>query len=556
MKYTSKSLFLSRFEINKLNLTNCDLKKKKKKILARKMSLIQTAISRFAVKSRTHDSAPPPQQEQQNQPPPSRLSSISKLNRINTANSSSDHAASSSSARRVVAVTGSRFDSAESISSNSSRLTPATKKRGAVDSATTKKRIVVVDNEENLPLLNDIAKGTKNYSNTKNDSVKKPAAFAVVDAEEEIDSGELPPVRKAPVLKQFGSGRSLSTVRVQSLSVFHATLDSPSAPPDSPVVDADAAAATVADADDDDDVAPTSGHRSSTAAWKALLSGSEMHTANNTADDDDDASFGTLNRRRTSATPYASSQPRASRAATAAAEAVESSGNTKLTQMYLDYGQKNFTSVTCGECGLVYAPGLPEDEATHKKAHAKFVNESLSVGKRWRAQATLAELVVRTYAADGSSLLAVRADARAAERMAAVRRVMDVALGYVPSGGDPRETLYVLVAHNGDVLGCCVAYPICEAFAVDSDASVSGAVEVSKRRYVGGVVRMGVSRIWVRAENRRRGLARRILDGARATFDYAGALGVEEIAFTQPTPDGMALLKAYVGADRALLVCK
>lgn len=41
----------------------------------------------------------------------------------------------------------------------------------------------------------------------------------------------------------------------------------------------------------------------------------------------------------------------------------------KLTQTYLDFGQKNFFPIRCSICGLVYTPGKIEDEKLHDEYH-------------------------------------------------------------------------------------------------------------------------------------------------------------------------------------------
>jgi N-acetyltransferase len=545
--------------------------KKKKKKKTERMSLLQTSIARFAVKTRTLEESPP-----------SRLGSISKLNNrsaviaptINALpNSSSDHSSGGGVVQAHSRLTGSINVSSNSSSKGASKRSK--RAAAATDKPVVKKKRVVDenDNEENVALHSNFSVGVgklpfkrlvaspqlppvqrvdvvldddeEDDEDEPDEDEEKPAdASDIIDDESGGGGGGGRTTRK---FKQFGSRAATTT-----MPLFQATLDSPTEP-HSPIGDS---AAVV--------TAPSSNQRSSTAAWKALLSGSDMITAGD--DDADEDSFGAISRRNAQSMPAAAvvskTKSRRSAASGDMASALDStaSGAAKQTQMYLDFGQKNFTSVTCPDCGLVYAPGHPEDEATHKKAHAKVLNESLSLSKRWRSQATLRELVVRTYSDRDESLLAVRHGARAADKMAAVRRVMDSALGYAhdnnTAGSEARDVLYVLVSAEGDVMGCCVVYPIVEAFAIDADATVSGAVEVSKERYVGGSVRMGVSRIWVRPQHRRRGIACRMLDGARATFDYAGAIDLDEIAFTQPTPDGLALLQSYIGKGRPLLVCK
>ena len=38
-----------------------------------------------------------------------------------------------------------------------------------------------------------------------------------------------------------------------------------------------------------------------------------------------------------------------------------------LTQVYIDAGQKRFGQIICSKCGMLYVPGVAEDEAEHKK---------------------------------------------------------------------------------------------------------------------------------------------------------------------------------------------
>ena len=47
----------------------------------------------------------------------------------------------------------------------------------------------------------------------------------------------------------------------------------------------------------------------------------------------------------------------------------------KMTQMFLDIGQKNFFSKTCSACGFVYTPGKRDEEQLHNSHH----NEALSL---------------------------------------------------------------------------------------------------------------------------------------------------------------------------------
>lgn len=46
----------------------------------------------------------------------------------------------------------------------------------------------------------------------------------------------------------------------------------------------------------------------------------------------------------------------------------------ELTQLYLDFGQKDFDSKTCSVCHMMYCPGLPKEELLHRRFHMVFTN--------------------------------------------------------------------------------------------------------------------------------------------------------------------------------------
>ena len=63
----------------------------------------------------------------------------------------------------------------------------------------------------------------------------------------------------------------------------------------------------------------------------------------------------------------------------------------------------------------------------------------------------------------------------------------------------------------------------------------------------------GVSRIWVHPTARRGGIATKLLDALRSDFIYAYEVLKEELAFSQPTPDGFRFFKSYTGTDEFLV---
>ncbi|KAF9425447.1 N-acetyltransferase esco2 [Podila epigama] len=63
----------------------------------------------------------------------------------------------------------------------------------------------------------------------------------------------------------------------------------------------------------------------------------------------------------------------------------------------------------------------------------------------------------------------------------------------------------------------------------------------------------GINRIWVSPVHRRKGIASRLLDAVRDRFIYACKLELKDLAFSQPTGDGKALARRYLGTDRFLV---
>ncbi|KAG0381043.1 N-acetyltransferase esco2 [Mortierella sp. AD032] len=63
----------------------------------------------------------------------------------------------------------------------------------------------------------------------------------------------------------------------------------------------------------------------------------------------------------------------------------------------------------------------------------------------------------------------------------------------------------------------------------------------------------GINRIWVSSQHRRQKIASRMLDAVRERFIYACQLETKDLAFSQPTGDGKALARQYLGSDRFLV---
>jgi N-acetyltransferase len=63
----------------------------------------------------------------------------------------------------------------------------------------------------------------------------------------------------------------------------------------------------------------------------------------------------------------------------------------------------------------------------------------------------------------------------------------------------------------------------------------------------------GISRIWVNETERRRGIATKLLEAVRSNFVYGCSIAKEQLAFTQPTPDGKNFFTKYIGMEAFLV---
>ncbi|NXN09730.1 ESCO2 acetyltransferase, partial [Indicator maculatus] len=219
-------------------------------------------------------------------------------------------------------------------------------------------------------------------------------------------------------------------------------------------------------------------------------------------------------------------------------------------QMIIDAGQKHFGAVICKSCGMIYTAASPEDEAQHIQYHERFLEALRYVG--WKKERVVAEFW------DGKIVLILPSDPKYAIKKAEdVREIVDNELGFkqVPLSCPARAKIYLFVSNEKMIVGCLVAEQIKQAFRVLSE---SGAVPLSpqledlqqqQRAWRCSTepepAVCGISRIWVLGPRRGKGIARRMVDIVRSTFMYGCYLNTQEIAFSDPTPDGKSFATKY-----------
>lgn len=226
-------------------------------------------------------------------------------------------------------------------------------------------------------------------------------------------------------------------------------------------------------------------------------------------------------------------------------------------QLIIDAGQKQFGATTCSSCGMIYSADNPEDNFQHSQFHQRFLDSIRFVG--WKKERVVAEFW------DGKILLVMPDDPKYAVKKAEdVRRVADSELGFqqVTLSRPSQAKTYLFISSERLVVGCLVAEPIRQAYRVleqpdrHKDMTKDDFMEQHRAWCCSGVPERalcGVSRVWVFSLARRQRIATRLLDTVRSSFMYGGHLTKEEIAFSDPTPDGKLFATKYCNTPTFLV---
>ncbi|KAL1780691.1 N-acetyltransferase ESCO2 [Sigmodon hispidus] len=210
--------------------------------------------------------------------------------------------------------------------------------------------------------------------------------------------------------------------------------------------------------------------------------------------------------------------------------------------------QKHFGTTVCKSCGMIYTASNPEDEVQHLQYHHRFLEGIKYVG--WKRERVVAEFW------DGKIVLVLPHDpSYAIKKVEDVQELVDLELGFyrvVPML--PNKTKTFLFIDEKRVMGCLIAEPIKQAFRVLSEPSATK--ECSRAWQCSDVPEpaiCGISRIWVFRLKRRKRIARRLVDTVRNCFMFGCFLSTNEIAFSDPTPDGKLFATKYCNTPNFLV---
>ncbi|KAI3471755.1 hypothetical protein Pfo_028408 [Paulownia fortunei] len=250
-------------------------------------------------------------------------------------------------------------------------------------------------------------------------------------------------------------------------------------------------------------------------------------------------------------------------------------------QLHLEVGQSNFLWRTCTTCGFKYAPGVEGDEKVHKTFHKNYTHGIPFKG--WRSERIIDALE------RGRIILVQDGDPPAQQnKVQDFVHIMEMELGM---GGYLISIVYLFISSQR-ISGCLVAEPIKKAYRILSSSmgelcnvsakekrrnstilqfgGVSLQREIIKRDFVqspeegshDGVILCedeavpalcGIRAIWVTPSNRRKHIASNLLDAARKSFCTDMILNHSQLAFSQPTSLGKALISSFTRTSSFLV---
>nr|XP_042710751.1 N-acetyltransferase ESCO1 isoform X2 [Chrysemys picta bellii] len=223
-----------------------------------------------------------------------------------------------------------------------------------------------------------------------------------------------------------------------------------------------------------------------------------------------------------------------------------------------DAGQKRFGAISCSICGMLYTASNPEDETQHLLFHNQFISAVKYVG--WKKERILAEYP------DGKIIMVLPDDPKyALKKVEEIREMVDNDLGFqqAPLMCYSRTKTLLFISNDKKVTGCLIAEHIQSGYRVIEEKIPEVSSENEKIIFERQKAwccstspepaLCGISRIWVFSMMRRKKIASRMIECLRSNFIYGSYLRKEEIAFSDPTPDGKLFATQYCGTGQFLV---
>uniref|UniRef100_A0A3Q2QL34 Titin-like n=1 Tax=Fundulus heteroclitus TaxID=8078 RepID=A0A3Q2QL34_FUNHE len=177
----------------------------------------------------------------------------------------------------------------------------------------------------------------------------------------------------------------------------------------------------------------------------------------------------------------------------------------------------------------------------------------------WKKERIMAEYP------DGKIILVLPDDPKyALKKVEEIREMVDNDLGFqqVETKCPSQTKTFLFISIDKKVAGCLIAEHIQEGYRVIEEAPPEGSegekVMFERQRAwccstTPEPAICGISRIWVVGMMRRRAIATRLIECLRNNFIYGSYLSKDEIAFSDPTPDGKLFATHYFGTSQFLV---
>ncbi|KAJ7702301.1 hypothetical protein B0H17DRAFT_913019, partial [Mycena rosella] len=238
-----------------------------------------------------------------------------------------------------------------------------------------------------------------------------------------------------------------------------------------------------------------------------------------------------------------------------------------FTQLHFCIDQT--TLRTCPLCALSYTKGAPDDESLHK-AHCARVQKGMEWGREEEKEtlkAGVVEVASGVKLKDGRKgrIICFKADAggKIGSKLSTLLNTINITLSSPPLTPAilHASKAYLLLIPSittrtrEKIIGCVIAQRISTAMAIATPADPTAklvAVDTSSGIFCHPAplpTPLGIPRLFVSSAHRRQGVASKLLSAAAETFVYGCALDPREgqVAFTQPTGDGSAVMHRWGG---------
>lgn len=212
-------------------------------------------------------------------------------------------------------------------------------------------------------------------------------------------------------------------------------------------------------------------------------------------------------------------------------------------QFCLDFGQKNIEPNKCATCGMLYVAGEEADEKQHRKYH-----EEINQGVKWSVKTERP----KKYFDDCSRIVEITPD-EPKPILETINKMLKLSDGEMSAGNDVTKILIdkriflIYVNKANQAIGYICAEPIEKAFnLVDFEASRLEPEPV--------VAECGIIYLWVHPQFRRRKVATKLVDCARANLKREKIIVRSRVAVCEPTESAVPFLRAFLLHKRPVKV--